>query len=144
MQEPFKIRTRHHERGGIDTWVKAHSVSLLKLFIQEKMHVVFHVVDKSKRRDRTRRNTQILHQSLLRGEAQLALVQLLLDVVDIHVLVAVEADQIVLVALVVAEEEVFAVLRVVSGPVLLGNLDSRSGRMLQIFVWNMQFVKKFV
>ena len=51
--------------------------------------------------------------------------QTLFKVVDIHILVAVEAYKIVAVALVVAEKEVFAVYRAVVAPILLGNLDSR-------------------
>ena len=66
------------------------------------------------------------------------------SIVDVHVLVAVEADQIVLVALVVAEEEVLAVFGVVPGPVLLGNLDGRGGRVLQILVRDVQFVQQLV
>ena len=70
--------------------------------------------------------------------------QLLLNVVDIHLLITVEADQIMLVALMVAEEEVLAVLGIVAGPVLLGNFDGRGGRMLQIFVRNVQLILQLV
>ena len=144
LQESFEIRTGNHQRSGVFAGVEAQTFGVLQLFVQEEVHVVFRVVDESERRYRTGFHAEVFHQSLLRGEAQFALVQLFLDVVDVHVLVAVEADQIVLVALVVAEEKVLAVFRVVSGPILLGNLDGRGGRMLQIFVWNVQFVQKLV
>ena len=106
--------------------------------------MVLRVVDESERGHGARSHAQIFHQSRFRGEAQLALMQLFLDVVDVHVLVAVEADQIVLVALVVAEEEVLAVLGVMPCPVLLGNLDGRGGRVLQILVRDVQFIQEFV
>ena len=106
--------------------------------------MVLRVVDESERGHGARGHAQIFHQSRFRGEAQLALMQLFLDVMDVHVLVTVEADQIVLVAFVVSEEEVFAVLGFVPGPVLLGNLDGRGGRMLQIFVGDVQFIQQLV
>ena len=124
--------------------MEAHALRLLQLTVKEHVHVVFRVVDEPERGHRAGRHPQILHQPRLRGEAQLALVQLFLDVVDVHVLVAVKTDQIVLVALVVAEEEVLAMLRIVPGPVLLGNLDGRRGRVLQVLVRDMQFVQQLV
>ena len=124
--------------------METHALRLLQLTVKEHMHMVLRVVDESERGHGARSHAQIFHQSRFRGEAQLALMQLFLDVVDVHVLVAVETDQIVLVALVVAEEEVLAVLGIVPGPVLLGNLDGRGGRMLQIFVGDMQFVQQLV
>jgi hypothetical protein len=49
----------------------------------------------------------------------------MLQVVDSHRLLRVKDNQIVAIAFVVAEEEIFAVLRPVVVPVLLGNLDGR-------------------
>ncbi len=144
LQETFEIFSFHDERGSILAWVEAYALGILQLLVQKEVHVVFRVVDESERRYRTGFHAEVFHQSLLRGEAQFALVQLFLDVVDVHILIAVEADQIVLVALMVAEEEVLAVFRVVSGPILFGNFDGRGGRMLQIFVWDVQFVQKLV
>ena len=141
LQKSFEIFTLHDERGSVLAWVEAHSLGILQLLVQEKMHVVFRVVDESERRHRTGFHAEVLHQTRLRGEAQLALVQLFFNVVDIHVLVAIETDQIVLVALVVAEEKVLAMLGIVPRPILLSYLDSRCWRMLQIFVWNMQFIQ---
>ena len=144
LQETFEIFSFHDERGSILAWVEAHALGILQLLVQKEVHVVFRVVDESERRYRTGFHAEVFHQSLLRGEAQFALVQLFLDVVDVHILIAVETDQIVLVALMVAEEEVFAMFGIVSGPILFGNFDGRGGRMLQIFVRDVQFVQKLV
>ena len=104
LQEPLEVFAFHDERGGVDARVKTHALGVLQLPVEEYMHVVFRVVDEAERGHGTGHHPQVLHQPRLRGKAQLPLVELLFDVVDVHVLVAVEADQIVLVALVVAEE----------------------------------------
>ena len=51
--------------------------------------------------------------------------QAVLKVVNGHIPIAIEADQVVAVALVVAKKEVFAVHRAILAPILFGNLDSR-------------------
>ena len=144
LQETFEILALHDERGGVDAGVEAHALSVLQLPVEEDMYVVFGVVDESERRYGTGHHAQILHQPLLGGKAQFALVQLFFDVVDVHVLVAIEADQIVLVALVVAEEEVLAVFGIVSRPVLLCNFDGRRRRVLQVFVRYVQLIQQFI
>ena len=88
------------------------------------MNVILIVVDETKRRHRARLQTEIALHTLWRGEAQFSLVQTLLEVVNSHILVAVEAYQVVAVALVVAEKEVLAVHRAIIVPILFGNLDS--------------------
>ena len=51
--------------------------------------------------------------------------QTVFQIVNCHILVAIEAYQVVTIALVVAEEEVFAMHRAILAPILLCNLDSR-------------------
>lgn len=118
--------------------MEAHLFGLLKLFINEDMHMVLRIVDQSEGCDRAGLHTQIFHQAGLRSKAELALVQLMLYVMDVHVLVAVEQHQIVAVALVVPEEEVLAVLGIVACPVLFGNLDGRGRGMLQILEFDVE------
>ena len=130
LQESFEILAFHDERGGVDAGMETDALGILQLFVEEEMHMVLGVVDESEGGHGTGLHAEVFHQARFRGEAQLALMQLLFDVVDVHVLVAIEADQIMLVALVVAEEEVLAVLGIVPCPVLFGNLDGRCGRML--------------
>ena len=79
---------------------------------------------KPKRRDRAGLQTKIALHTLWRGEAQLALMQAVFHIVNCHISVAVKADQVVAVALVVAKKEVFAVYRAILTPILLGYLDS--------------------
>ena len=121
--------------------METHALRLLQLTVKEHMHMVLRVVDESERGHGARSHAQIFHQSRFRGEAQLALMQLFLDVVDVHVLVAVEADQIVLVALVVAEEEVLAMDRAVVVPPALGLLDGLAFGMSVVGVGDVMFLE---
>ena len=72
------------------------------------MYVVFRVVDKAERRHGTRFEPQVAFHALRRGEGEFALPQSVFQIVNRQRAVAVETDQIMTVALVVAEEEVFA------------------------------------
>ena len=81
---------------------------------------------------------------MFRGKAQLALMEPFLNVVDIHHAVAVEDHQIVLVPLVVAEKEVLAMLGIVTGPILLGNLNGRCLGMFKVLKINAQLFQQFV
>ena len=56
-------------------------------------------------------------------ERELALMQAVLQVVNCHILRAIEADQIVAVALMIAEKEVLAVCRAVGAPMFACDLD---------------------
>ena len=81
------------------------------------------IVDKSEWRHRAGLQAEITLHSLWRCETQLALMQAVFEVVNSHIPIAIEADQVVSVALMVAEKEVLAVYRAVLAPILLGNLN---------------------
>ena len=101
------------------------------------------IVDKSKRRHRARLQAEVSLHTLWRGEAQLSLMQTVLKVVDSHILVAVEADEVVAIALVVAEKEVLAVHRPIVVPILLGNLDGRRCRVRICLIFSVVCIQKF-
>ena len=106
--------------------------------------MVFFVVDKSEGRHRARLQAEVTLHTLWRGETQLALMQAVLHIVNSHILVAVEAYQVVAVALMVAEKEVFAVHRAIVAPILLCDLDSRRLRMkidLILYVMSIEELK---
>ena len=67
----------------------------------------------------------------------------MLKVVNRHILVAVEAYQVVAIALVVAEKEVLAVHRAIVVPILLGNLDCRRRRVRVGLIFYVVCVQKF-
>ena len=101
------------------------------------MHVVLLVVHQTEGRHRAGAQTQPALHTLLRCEGEFSLTQSLLKVVYCHRLLAVEDNQVVAVALMVAEEEVFAVLRAILMPILAGYLD---GRSLGVFVHRVLYV----
>ena len=104
--------------------------------VEEEMDVVVGVVDETEGRHTARLQPQIALHALGRGKRQLAarrqalrhkrLLEPVLQVVDVQVVVAMETHQIVLVALVVAEEEVLAMHASVIVPPPLGFLDGLS------------------
>ena len=107
------------------------------------MYVVFRVVDKAERRHGTRFEPQVAFHALRRGEGEFALPQSAFQIVNRQRAVAVETDQIMTVALVVAEEEVFAMFRPVLAPICLGLFDGRGSRVVIDVVPDFVSVEKF-
>lgn len=95
------------------------------------MYVVLLVVDQSEGRHRAGQQPQVAFHTLLRGKRELALMQAVFEVVDRHILRAVEADQVVAVALMVAKKEILAMCRAIVAPMFACDLD-RGG--LGVFV----------
>ena len=123
-----KLLVRDNHRTSAVIWVEAEAWGTLQVLVEKEVHMVLRVVDKSEWRYRARLETEVARHTLCRGEAQLALMQTVLKVVNGHILVAIETDKVVTIALVVAEKEVLAVHRAIVAPILLGNLDGgRSG-----------------
>ena len=105
--------------------------------------MVFFVVDKSEGRHRARLQAEVPLHTLWRGETQLALMQAVLHIVNSHILVTVEAYQVVAVTLVVAEKEVLAVHRAIVAPIVLGNLDGGRCRVRICLIFYVVCVQKF-
>ena len=93
------------------------------------MDFVVFIVDKAERGDAARFQAEVFLHPCLRGEGQLALVQTLLEVVDVHLVHALEDDQVMLVALVVPEKQVLAVRGLELAPVGQRLLDGSQGRV---------------
>ena len=88
-----------------------------EVFVDKEVHLVVLVVDEAERGDAARFQAEVFLHALLRGEGELALVQALLKVVDVHLVHTFENDQIMLVALVVPEKQVLAVRGLELAPV---------------------------
>lgn len=71
------------------------------------MDMVFSIVDQSERGDGTGAQSEIAFHALFGGKGEFSLMQAMFEVVDSHLLIAIEHDQIVPIPLVVAEKEVF-------------------------------------
>ena len=118
-----KLRLRDYHRATAVVGVETQTLGTLQVLVEEEVRVILRVVDKAEGRYRAGFQAEVSLHTLWRGETQLALMQSMFEVVNRHILVAIEADQIVSVALVVAKKEVFAVHRAVVAPILLCNLD---------------------
>lgn len=129
----FKIRTANHNGTPAIIGVEREQVCLSETAIQEKDDVLLRVVDEPERRDAARLQPQIAHHALGRGEAEFArrglpcclqlLFEAVLQVVDVQIVVAIEADEIMLIAFVVAQEDIFAMHTAVILPPSLGFFD---------------------
>ena len=108
IEVAHKLLALYDHRATAVVGVETKALGTLQVLVEEEVHVVLLVVDKSKRRHRARLQAEVALHSLWRSEAQLTLMQTVLKVVNSHILVAIEAYQVVAIALVVAEKEVFA------------------------------------
>ena len=91
--------------------------------------MVLRVVDETEGGDAAGLQAEVFLHAGLRGEGQLALVQALLQVVDVHLVHALEDDQVMLVALVVPEKQVLAVRGLELAPIGQRLLDGAQRRV---------------
>ena len=100
-----------------------------EILVDEKMDFVVFIVDEAEGGDAAGLQAEVLLHAGLRGEGELALVQALLQVVDVHLVHALEDDQVMLVALVVPEKQVLAVRGFELAPVGQRLLDGTQRRV---------------
>lgn len=125
-----EIRRTDDDGGGVVVGVKTQGRLVEQVPVGKEVHVVFRVVDQSEGRHRAGEQPQVAFHPFFGGEGQFALMQPLFQVVDGQVLGAVEDDQVMAVAFLVAEKQILAVHRTVLPPVLLGFFDGGSGRVV--------------
>ena len=97
--------------------MEAQARGVQQVLVDEEVYFVVSVVDEAERGDAAGLQAEVLLHALLRGEGELALVKPLFEVVDVHLVHALENDQVVPVALVVAEKQVLAVRGLELAPV---------------------------
>ena len=114
---------------------------LPQVFVQIELDLVFGVVDQAEQRYRTRHGSQAAFHPLLGGEGEFALVQLVFQAVDVHLLVAFQNHQIVPVAFMISEKEVLAVGRIEVFPVFHRFFDGGQGRMLVHHISDVPFLE---
>ena len=113
--------------------VKTQRLRIFEPAIQKQDNMVFGVVDQPERTDTAGLQPQVSHHSFGRGEGEFArcffalrdehLFQPMLDVVNSQIIIAREANEVMLVALVVAHEDVLAMHAAVSVPPTFVFLD---------------------
>ena len=109
--------------------MEAQARGIQEVFVDEEVHLVVFVVDEAERGDAAGFQAEVFLHAGLRGEGELALVQTLLQVVDVHLVHALEDNEVVLVALVVTEKQVLAVRGLKLAPVGQRLLDGTQRRV---------------
>lgn len=147
----LEVVSRDDYRATAVVRVEGKRLCLLQVSVKKQMYMMFGVVDESEGRNAARFQAQILHHALRRSERQLAarrqtlaykrLLQQMLQVVNCEIVVAVEAYEIMAVALMVAEEEVLAVNAAVVLPPAFSLLDCFALWVIIASEWDVVFFK---
>ena len=116
-------------RSRVVVGVEAQASGVQEVLVDEEVHLVVLVVDEAEGGDAAGLQAEVFLHAGLRGEGELALVQALLEVVDVHLVHALEDDEVVLVALVVPEKQVLAVRGLELAPVGQRLLDGTQRRV---------------
>ena len=103
VQELDEILLADDDRSCIVVGMETQSWGLLKVLVDEEMDVVLRVVDEAEGGDAAGLQAEVFLHTGLRGKGEFALVKALLQVVDVHLMHALEDDELMLVALVFAE-----------------------------------------
>ena len=132
--------------------MEAERRSGLQAGIQEKDHMVVRIVDKSERTDAARFESQITHHPFGRSEREFAgcffalrdqdVFEPMLYIMDRQVVIAGKTDQIVLIALMIPHEDIFAMDAAVVMPPSFGFFDRFAFRMVIGGERNMVFFEK--
>lgn len=109
--------------------MEAQARGVQEVFVDEEVYLVVLVVDEAEGGDAAGLQAEVFLHASLRGEGELALVQALLKVVDVHLVHALEDDEVVLVAFMVPEKKVLAVRGLELAPVGQRLLDGAQRRV---------------
>ena len=112
--------------------MEAEVRGLEEVLVEEDAYVVVGVVDEGEGGDGAGRDAEVTLQAVLGGEGEFALVEAMLDGMDVHRAVAGEDDEVVTVALVIAEEEVLAEVDVAVTEDFAGYVEGGEWGMLDV------------
>ena len=124
--------------------MEAEMRGLEEVLVEEDAYVVVGVVDEGKGGDGSGRDAEVTLQAVLGGEGELALVEAMLDGMDVHRAVAGEDDEVVTVALVIAEEEVLAEVDVAVKEDFAGYVEGGERGMLDVVEGDVETSKEGV
>ena len=118
--------------GCVDAGMEAEVRGLEEVLVEKDAYVMLGVVDEGEGGDGAGRDAEVTLQAVLGGEGELALVEAMLDGMDVHRAVAGEDDEVVTVALVIAEEEVLAEVDVAVTEDFAGYVEGGEWGMLDV------------
>lgn len=130
IKETLEIDDAQDEGGGVVIGVEGDSLRLHQFLINKDANEMIGIVQKAERRDRPRGQSEVLHQSLGRGKTQLAVADLIGHLAQIGALGMSQDDEIVPIALLIAQKEILAVNRIDVSPVEFGFGDGIDRRMV--------------
>ena len=117
FQKLDKVLLTNDDCPRVVIGMEAQARGVQEVFVDEEVHLMVLVVDEAERGDAAGLQAEVFLHAGLRGKGELALVQTLLKVMDVHLVHALEDDEVVLVALVVPEKQVLAVRGLELAPV---------------------------
>ena len=116
--------------------MKTECLRLFEMVVEEEIDVVVSVIDKSERRHTARLKSEITHHALWRSEREFATgwqslrrersLKACLQVVDVKVMVAMEAYEVMAVTLMIAHEDILAMHASIIFPPSFGFFDGLS------------------
>ena len=112
--------------------MEAEVRGLEEVLVEEDAHMVVGVVDEGEGGDGAWRDAEVTLQAALGGEGELALVEAMLDGMNVHRAVAGEDNEIVTVALVIAKEQVLAEVNVAVTEDFAGYVEGGEWGMLDV------------
>ena len=112
--------------------MEAEVRGLEEVLVEKDAYMVVGVVDEGEGGDGAGCDAEVTLQAVLGGEGELALVEAMLDGVNVHRAVAGEDDEVVTVALVIAEEEVLAEVDVAVTEDFAGYVEGGEWGMLDV------------
>ena len=134
LEVAFKILSLDDHRTSAVVGMKTERLGLKEVLVEEQDDMVLLIIDQAKRADTTWFESEVLEHAFGAGEREFAWgvlacgkecsFEALLEVVDSQVVLAVEADEVVLCTLVVAHEDVLAMHTAVVLPPAFGLFDS--------------------
>ena len=115
--------------GCVVVRMETETLGVFKVLVDEDMDMMLCVVDQSEGGYASRFQAKVFFHSCFRGESEFSLAQPVFQVMDVHLVHALEKDKVMLVPFVVSEKEVFAVGGVELFPVVDGFLNGRDRGM---------------
>ena len=112
--------------------MEAEVRGLEEVLVEEDAYMVVGVVDEGEGGDGSGCDAEVTLQAVLGGEGELALVEAMLDGMNVHRAVAGEDNEVVTVALVIAEEEVLAEVDVAVTEDFAGYVEGGEWGMLDV------------
>ena len=151
MEVFLKHLTADDHCGATVVGMERELLGLLEAVVEEEDHMLVGIVDETERGDAPGFETEVTHHAFGRSERELAGgietlrhqfgFETMLEIMDVEIVVTMEAHEVMLIALVVTEENVLAMHRAIVFPPLFGLLNGLAFWMVIHFVVNVMLAE---